>query len=101
MRGTRCRRRRFHHETDLVVVDDEYIRRTASAHRTYAVVTLSDSGSGMSETTRRRIFEPFFHDQGTGQRARGSPLDHLRIVQQHDGFIHVYSEPGQGTNFKV
>ncbi|MCF6291494.1 MAG: response regulator [Desulfobacterales bacterium] len=89
-------------ETDEVEMDEEYIRMHGygKAGR-YAVISVSDTGRGMDEDTRKKIFEPFFTtkevDKGTGL---GMAMSY-GIIKQHGGFINVYSEPGNGTSIKI
>jgi CheY-like chemotaxis protein len=67
----------------------------------YLLLKISDEGVGMDNTTRQKIFDPFFT---TKDKADGTGMGLSMVfntVQQHSGFIDVYSEPGVGTTFNV
>ena len=67
----------------------------------YAVLTVSDTGEGMSEDVLARIFEPFFTTRKTGRTSGlGLPTAH-GIMKQSGGSITVESEPGKGSTFRV
>ncbi|MBC7365553.1 MAG: PAS domain S-box protein [Undibacterium sp.] len=67
----------------------------------YAHISVSDSGCGMGEETRRRIFEPFFTTKPLGEgTGLGMAVVH-GIMDTHDGAVTVYSQPGEGTVFHL
>ena len=89
-------------ETETILLDDSFCHfYPGVAPGTYVVLSVSDTGVGMSPEVRDHIFEPFFT---TKERGKGSGMGLATvygIVRQHCGLIHVYSEPGQGTLFHV
>ena len=89
-------------ETGLIEVDEEYRKRNLldKAGR-YALLCVSDTGTGMDEETVKHIFEPFFTTKEVGKGTGLGLSIAYGIVKQHSGTINVYSEPGNGTTFKV
>lgn len=68
---------------------------------TYACITLSDTGTGMEQSTMKRIFEPFYTTKEPG-KGTGLGLSIVyEIVKGHHGFITVDSAPGEGTTFRI
>ena len=64
------------------------------------VLTVTDTGIGMPEAVRRRIFEPFFSTKGEGGSGLGLSMVYA-IVRRHGGDIRVDSEPGRGASFTL
>ena len=88
-------------ETKGVDIDDSFIRLHGYGEPgRYAILSVNDSGQGMDKATVDRIFEPFFSTKESA--AGGLTLAIIKsIIEQHDGYIDVYSEPFIGTNFKI
>jgi PAS domain S-box-containing protein len=73
---------------------------TRTGERGGAVLTIADTGIGMSEAVRRRIFEPFFSTKGEAGSGLGLAMTYS-IVKRHGGEIRVESEPGHGATFTI
>ena len=93
----------LHIETSSVYLEEAYIHDKPAAipKGQYALITVSDDGTGIPADDLPHIFEPFYTTKPSGKGTGLGLATVYGIVKQNKGFIWVYSEPGCGTVFKI
>ena len=89
-------------ETTNVTLDQNFIRtHTGARTGKYVLITVSDTGCGMDKEILQHIFDPFFTTKEVGKGTGLGLPSVYGIVKAHEGYVLCYSEPGQGTAFKI
>ncbi len=89
-------------ETENVTLDEEYCRTLVECEPgEYVMLNVSDTGHGMEKEVQQRVFEPFYTTKETGGGTGLGLAVVYGIIKGHGGHIFCYSEPGNGTTFRI
>jgi PAS domain S-box-containing protein len=88
--------------TDRIMLDEEFIRiQGHGCPGLYAILTVSDTGSGINDEILQKIFNPFFTTKDVGKGTGLGLAAVYGIIKQHDGYINVDSVPDNGATFSI
>ena len=90
-------------KTERIFLDKNYSKRVhyEIEEGFYICISISDTGIGMDEETKKHLFEPFFTTKGLGKGTGMGLAAVYGIVKNHKGAINIYSELGHGTTCRI
>ncbi len=89
-------------ETSNVELDANFVgSHPGSTVGRHVLLAVTDTGCGMDEATLKQVYDPFFTTKEVGQGTGLGLSSVYGIVKSHGGYIHCYSEPGQGSTFRI
>jgi len=86
---------------NVTLLDEEYVRPFNAEPGRYVKISITDTGEGMDEETRKRVFDPFFTTRDMGRGTGLGLASAYGIIRNHGGIINIYSEKGEGTTFNI
>jgi two-component system, cell cycle sensor histidine kinase and response regulator CckA len=93
---------KFTLETSNVSLDEDFVRPYQGLKAgDYVALSMTDTGTGMSDEVKVRAFEPFFSTKGAGQGTGLGLATCYGILKQSEGHINLYSEVARGSTFKI
>jgi len=93
---------KFTLETSNATLDEDFVRPYPGLKAgDYVVLSMTDTGTGMSDEVKARAFEPFFSTKGAGQGTGLGLATCYGIVKQSEGHINLYSEVARGSTLKI
>jgi two-component system, cell cycle sensor histidine kinase and response regulator CckA len=88
-------------ETENVMLDEDFVKPFGVLPGRYVRMSVTDTGIGMDEETKRRLFEPFFTTKGMGRGTGLGLASAYGIIRNHRGIIDIHSEKGEGSRFSL